>query len=59
MALTVDEYRARAEESRTIAGEMNDPQARATMLRVADDYEKLALCLEAIGNAKTAVKRPN
>ncbi len=33
---------SRAEEMRTFATEMRDPQARASMLRVAEEYEHLA-----------------
>jgi predicted Rossmann-fold nucleotide-binding protein len=35
-------WRARAEEIRTLAEDMNDLESRRTMLRIADDYEKLA-----------------
>ena len=37
-----DHWRQRAEEMRTIAEDMRDLIARATMLHIAEDYERLA-----------------
>jgi hypothetical protein len=37
-----EHWRQRAEQARSIAGAMTDPQATLSMLRVADEYQKLA-----------------
>jgi hypothetical protein len=36
-------WRDRAEEARILAGQMSDDLSRQTMLRVAEDYERLAI----------------
>jgi hypothetical protein len=36
-----DHWRARAEEMRRLANQMNDSASRDAMLRIAEDYERL------------------
>jgi hypothetical protein len=37
----------RAEEARTVAEQLTDPDSRSRMLRIAEDYEELARRAEA------------
>ena len=36
-------WRRRAEEARTLANALTDPDAKSKMLKIAEDYEKLAI----------------
>jgi hypothetical protein len=40
-------WRQRAEESRRIAGRLDDPVSKKTLLDIADAYEQLATLAEA------------
>jgi hypothetical protein len=38
-----EHWRRRAEESRVLAEQMNDETSKQMMLRIADDYDRLAI----------------
>jgi mannose-6-phosphate isomerase-like protein (cupin superfamily) len=42
MTLDAKHWRERAEEARAVAGSVKDAVARETMLKIAEDYDKLA-----------------
>jgi hypothetical protein len=44
-----DHWRARAEEARHLANQMNDSESKHAMLRIAQDYERLAKRAELRG----------
>ena len=41
-----EHWRTRAEEARILAKEMNDSESKAAVLRIAEDYERLAQWIE-------------
>ena len=58
-----EHWLARAEEARILANQMNDAEAKVAMLRIAEDYERLAQRAEgrALGrlpNTRTETQRP-
>jgi hypothetical protein len=48
-------WRQRAEEARALAGQLNDLDAKIAMLRIADEYERLA----KRASARVAGRDPN
>jgi hypothetical protein len=46
MESKADRYRRRAEELRAIASQIMDLTARATLIEVAEDYERMAFAAE-------------
>ena len=49
-------WRARAEEARVHAEQMDDPTVRQTMLKIAEEYEKLAQRAEARGQTSDGAR---
>jgi hypothetical protein len=54
---TAARFVQRADELRCVADCMKNRESRATLLRLADDYEKMARVLLDIGNVKKQPKR--
>jgi hypothetical protein len=54
-----DYWRTRAEEARNLASQMNDSESKDAMLRIAQDYERLAKRAEhrAAGRLPNWMKR--
>jgi len=53
-----EHWRSRAEEMRVVAEDMRDPETRATALRIADDYDRLADYAE-VRSKGPSKERPN
>ena len=49
-----EQWRSRAEKTRALAEDMNDLGAKAMMLRVADNYDRLAVHAEQLKDQKPA-----
>jgi len=49
-----EHWQERAEEARSIAEQLSDPESRRMMLRIAEDYERLATHASRRKKAPTA-----
>jgi hypothetical protein len=50
-------YRSRAEECRTLASWFDNEEARIKMLKVADDYDRMAEVAEMLSKVKDQQRR--
>ena len=55
---TANRYRVHAEELRVIAEQDRDVATRRMLLKVADDYDHMAVTLESIDKTNKAMRRP-
>ena len=49
-------YRKHAEELRAIAADMFDPKSKKTLLRVADDCDRMAVSRERLADTERALR---
>jgi hypothetical protein len=54
----VEAYRLCAEEYRTMAGNFRDPLARSMLLRLADDWDKMASSAEKSSDQQSDSQGP-
>jgi len=50
--LGAEYWRQRAKEARAQAGQMHTPEAKRTMLEIAENYDQMAAQAEALVNSK-------
>ena len=53
-----DYWRERAEDARAMASQMRDPDARRTLLEIAENYEQLAERAETMRKTRSAPIEP-
>jgi hypothetical protein len=46
-------WKQRAQEARRLADSVSDPEARTTLLKIADEYERLAARAASRGDGET------
>lgn len=55
--VTAHQYRMKAEELRTMAGEDLNPRTRDALFNVAEEYERLARTMETIDKTNKKIRR--